>query len=220
MLTPVQQPSIVEFENASRRSAIVDAPATADVQRMQIFVARQLVETTDIDDAVTKLKAGRTRTPAEGSRLTEVEVAALAHSRLAFTLTPNSLPAWGSAERVRCLFCATGGKMRESRRRWRRKPSGAVCVALAGGSTPVQCRLVNISNGGARVLGFIDASTLPERIRLFVRDRHVMMRQCRVAWRGTREIGVQFLGPARRIELSSGGHTTLLSRASAIEAET
>jgi hypothetical protein len=110
--------------------------------------------------------------------------------------------------------------MRESRRRWRRKPSGALCVALVGGSTPVQCRLVNISNGGARVLGFIDTSALPERIRLFVRDRHIMMRQCRVAWRGTREIGVQFLDPARRIELSSGVHATLLSRASAIEAAT
>lgn len=109
--------------------------------------------------------------------------------------------------------------MRESRRRWCRKPSGALCVALVGGSTPVQCRLVNISNGGARVLGFIDTSALPERIRLFVRDRQ-MMRQCRVAWRGTREIGVQFLGPARRIELSSGVHATLLSRASAIEAAT
>ena len=110
--------------------------------------------------------------------------------------------------------------MRESRRRRRRKRSGALCVVLVGGSTPVQCRLVNISNGGARVRGSIDTSTLPERIRLLVRDRHITMRQCRVAWRGTREIGVQFLGPPRRIELSGGVHTTLLSRTSAIEAAT
>jgi PilZ domain-containing protein len=107
--------------------------------------------------------------------------------------------------------------MKESRRRWRRKQSGALCVVRFQGGTPLECRLVNISNSGARLHCFIDPRTLPERIKLFVRDRQVKLYRCSVAWRADREIGVQFLGPPKRIQSSSGTHATLLNEATAIQ---
>jgi hypothetical protein len=51
--------------------------------------------------------------------------------------------------------------MQQSRRRWRRKHSGAYCIVdLCNGTKPVQCRLINFSNGGACLYGFIDATTV------------------------------------------------------------
>jgi hypothetical protein len=50
-----------------------------------------------------------------------------------------------------------------------------------------------------------------------VRDRQVKLYRCSVAWRADREIGVQFLGPPKRIQSSSGTHATLLNEATAIQ---
>jgi PilZ domain len=104
--------------------------------------------------------------------------------------------------------------MQQSRRRWRRKHSGAYCIVdLCNGTKPVQCRLINFSNGGACLYGFIDATTVPDRVRLFLRDRHILVRDCRTVWRDNRTIGVQFIAPPRKLMLSGGAHTTLFGQA-------
>ena len=79
-------------------------------------------------------------------------------------------------------------------RRWRRKVSGATCIAdFRDGSGAHACRVENISNGGARLSGFVHVNAVPEFIALFVRDRQILKRDCRVVWRGLREVGVKFL---------------------------
>jgi PilZ domain. len=95
-------------------------------------------------------------------------------------------------------------------RRWRRKMSGAMCIAdFRDGSGAQACRLENISNGGARVLGFVHVNAVPEFIALFVRDRQVLKRDCRVVWRGLRDVGIQFLTPPTPVKL---GQVDLLIR--------
>jgi hypothetical protein len=106
--------------------------------------------------------------------------------------------------------------MQHSRRRWRRKQSGALCIVdLCDGSKPVQCRLMNFSNGGACLYGFIDAITVPDHVRLFLRDRHILARACRTVWRDRRAIGVQFIAPPRKLALSGSAHATLFGQARA-----
>jgi hypothetical protein len=95
-------------------------------------------------------------------------------------------------------------------RRWRRKMSGAMCVAdFRDGSGAQACRLENISNGGARLSGFVQINAVPEFIALFVRDRQVLKRDCRVVWRGLRDVGIQFLTPPTPVRL---GQVDLLIR--------
>jgi hypothetical protein len=87
-------------------------------------------------------------------------------------------------------------------RRWRRKVSGAICIADFGdasGGHP--CRLVNFSNGGARLSGFGQLSAVPDGIALFIGDRQIVKRDCRVVWRGSRDMGVQFLSPPMTMKL-------------------
>jgi hypothetical protein len=91
-------------------------------------------------------------------------------------------------------------------RRWRRKVSGAMCIADFGdGSGGHMCRLVNFSNGGARLSGLGHLHAVPDCIALFIRDRQILKRDCRVAWRGTREMGVQFLSPPMPMKLGQIG---------------
>ena len=75
-------------------------------------------------------------------------------------------------------------------RRWRRKLSGAMCIVdFNDGSGGRGCKLVNLSNAGARLSGFVHASTVPELIALFIRDRQILKRDCRVVWRGSSRRG-------------------------------
>jgi hypothetical protein len=95
-------------------------------------------------------------------------------------------------------------------RRWRRKMSGAMCIAdFRDGSGAQACRLENISNGGARLSGFVHVNAVPEFIAPFVRDRQVLKRDCRVVWRGLRDVGIQFLTPPTPVKL---GQVDLLIR--------
>jgi hypothetical protein len=50
-------------------------------------------------------------------------------------------------------------------RRWRRKLSGAMCIVdFNDGTGGHGCRLVNFSNGGARLSGFVHASAVPDSL--------------------------------------------------------
>jgi hypothetical protein len=91
-------------------------------------------------------------------------------------------------------------------RRWRRKVSGAMCIVdFDDGSGGHGCKLVNLSNGGARLSGFVHASAVPELIALFIRERKILKRKCRVVWRGSRDLGVQFLTPPTPMKLGQIG---------------
>jgi hypothetical protein len=47
----------------------------------------------------------------------------------------------------------------------------------------------------------VQASAVPELIALFIRDRKIFKRNCRVVWRGSRDFGVQFLSPPTPMKL-------------------
>jgi PilZ domain-containing protein len=95
-------------------------------------------------------------------------------------------------------------------RRWRRKVSGAMCIAdFRDGNGGYSCKLVNFSNGGARLAGVGHLTAVPEIIALFIRDRQIVKRDCRVVWRGSRDFGVQFLSPPTPMKLGQiGGRLT------------
>jgi hypothetical protein len=87
-------------------------------------------------------------------------------------------------------------------RRWKRKRSGALCiVSFRGGNGPGQYILSNYSRGGARLSGIVHTDAVPEFVVLFVRDRRIMEFNCRVVWRGSRDVGVQYLGPPKLLKL-------------------
>jgi PilZ domain-containing protein len=87
-------------------------------------------------------------------------------------------------------------------RRWRRKLSGAMCIVdFNDGTGGHGCRLVNFSNGGARLSGFVHASAIPEFVALLIRDRQILKRDCKVVWRGSRDVGVQFTNPPTPMKL-------------------
>ena len=67
-------------------------------------------------------------------------------------------------------------------RRWR-------LVDFNDGTGGYGCRLVNFSNGGARLSGFVHASAIPEFVALFIRDRQILKRDCSVVWRGVPRCG-------------------------------
>src|SRR4029079_19830177 len=79
-------------------------------------------------------------------------------------------------------------------RRWR-------LVDFNDGTGGYGCRLVNFSNEGARLFGFVHASAVPEFVALFIRDRQILKRDCRVVWRGSRDVGVQFTNPPTPMKL-------------------
>ena len=89
-------------------------------------------------------------------------------------------------------------------RRWRRRYYGALGLAdFHDGSGAHQCRVVNHSNGGARLYGFPHHKDVPDLISLYIRDHNVIKRKCRVVWRNAREVGVQFLSPPQTLKLSA-----------------
>jgi len=46
---------------------------------------------------------------------------------------------------------------------------------------------------GGRLQGSLGTAGVPERIIIYMRDHKIMKRECRVVWRSSQEIGVQFL---------------------------
>ena len=64
-------------------------------------------------------------------------------------------------------------------------------LLLREGKPDLPCTLVDISDSGARLV--IDgASEVPNRFTIVMGEHGVPRRQCRLVWRGDREVGVAF----------------------------
>jgi len=61
---------------------------------------------------------------------------------------------------------------------------------------------MNFSVRGGRLHGLVDASSVPDRIIIYMRDYKITKRECRVIWRKAQDIGVQFLTPPKIIKFA------------------
>ena len=85
---------------------------------------------------------------------------------------------------------------RETRRNKRKAFERVALLDLGDGEQPRPCQVRDISDGGARLLVFIDTRTIPETFSLFLDPSAKVLRTCKVAWRTPSELGVQFVKPA------------------------
>lgn len=77
------------------------------------------------------------------------------------------------------------------RRKWPRRPVGLGGKLVVGGS-PIDCTIVDISEGGAKVELSADV-ILPASF--YLRGHTGLVTQACLVWRSRRTIGVQFVGP-------------------------
>jgi len=84
--------------------------------------------------------------------------------------------------------------MTVQQRRAKRKQFGKdASIDFGDGSPLYPCEVTDISDGGARLVILIPTEWLPERFSLWLSPTGSVRRECRLAWRGTAECGVQFL---------------------------
>ena len=80
------------------------------------------------------------------------------------------------------------------KRRFRRKSFERVATLdLGDGSPSTSCHVLDISDGGARLRPLMcSPKTLPEKFILLLSTCGKVRRNCRVIWRTSAELGVQF----------------------------
>jgi PilZ domain len=81
-------------------------------------------------------------------------------------------------------------------RKHRRRPfQFAAQICIDDLSLPCECRLNDISDGGARILLPSEDLSLPDEFMLLLTHNASIRRQCRIAWREGASIGVKFITP-------------------------
>jgi hypothetical protein len=81
---------------------------------------------------------------------------------------------------------------KEQRKALRRQVEALGFVYTTDGWPLGECRMINVSAGGAR-LGHSIAAELPDGFLLSLSKNGSVRRLCQVAWRGKSQIGVRFL---------------------------
>ena len=82
---------------------------------------------------------------------------------------------------------------RKKRRFPRKLFERVATLDIGGGSPSTSCEVLDISEGGARLRPLLcSPKTLPEKFILLLSTCGKVRRDCRVIWRSTVEIGVQF----------------------------
>jgi hypothetical protein len=82
---------------------------------------------------------------------------------------------------------------RKNRRFDRRAFERMGALDVGDGSASTACEILDISDGGARLRPLMCApKVLPDRFTLLLSVCGKVRRSCRVAWRSTEELGVQF----------------------------
>jgi hypothetical protein len=79
----------------------------------------------------------------------------------------------------------------EERRHKRRAFECAALLDFRDGTKPLACRVVDISDGGARIIVGSCTEAIPDDVILWLHGK--VRRPCRTAWRRGAQIGVQFL---------------------------
>jgi len=85
---------------------------------------------------------------------------------------------------------------REARRNKRKSFDYVALLDFCDGEEPRPCRVLDISDGGARLSVFTATDAIPDTFKLVLSRSAAVRRACRVAWRADNQIGVQFLKPA------------------------
>jgi hypothetical protein len=67
-------------------------------------------------------------------------------------------------------------------------------IVWDGGSSPQNCRMLDVSAHGAR-LELETAATLPDKFMLLLSHDGGLRRQCRVIWRSENAVGIEFNPP-------------------------
>jgi hypothetical protein len=67
-------------------------------------------------------------------------------------------------------------------------------IVLDGGSSPQNCRMLDVSAHGAR-LELETAATLPDKFMLLLSHNGGLRRQCCVVWRSENAVGIEFNPP-------------------------
>jgi len=80
----------------------------------------------------------------------------------------------------------------QNRKSKRREIWNGARIALRDGSAPKACRMIDISDGGAR-LDVPNAEALPDHFALLLSYDGRMYRYCAVVWRKGTIIGVEFI---------------------------
>jgi PilZ domain-containing protein len=80
---------------------------------------------------------------------------------------------------------------REFRRNPRKHVNFIGAIVLGDGTTPQRCKILDMSKGGAW-LAVLDGKKLPSKFTLLLAMNGSVSRECKVAWRKDKEIGVQF----------------------------
>ena len=73
------------------------------------------------------------------------------------------------------------------------------------GEQPRPCQVLDISNGGARLIVFADTSAIPDTFTLLLSPSAKVRRVCHVAWRTERELGVKFQPLPKQAPVEPGG---------------
>jgi hypothetical protein len=85
----------------------------------------------------------------------------------------------------------------QNRKHSRRKVHRAAQIDAGDGSRPQYCKLLDVSEGGARLITN-DPTLVPEVFTLLLSSDGAVRRACVVVWRRENSIGVQFLPGAAR----------------------
>lgn len=82
---------------------------------------------------------------------------------------------------------------RKKRRFDRKTFERIVALDLGDGSASTSCEIIDISDGGARLRPLLcTPKVLPEKFTLLLSACGKVRRNCRVIWRSTNQLGVQF----------------------------
>jgi hypothetical protein len=85
--------------------------------------------------------------------------------------------------------------VRETRRNKRQPFDYVGLLDYRDGKEPRPCQIIDISNGGARLVVFTDPEGIPDTLTLLLSPSAKVRRACKVVWRSDGGIGVQFLKP-------------------------
>jgi hypothetical protein len=81
---------------------------------------------------------------------------------------------------------------KEQRKAPRRRVDAAGFLFSRDGQPLGECRMKDVSTGGARLAHAIDGE-LPDQLLLSLSKNAAVRRLCRIAWRRDKEMGVRFL---------------------------
>jgi hypothetical protein len=82
----------------------------------------------------------------------------------------------------------------ELRRSMREPVQFPAWIDIGDGSQPHDCTVLDVSDGGARIL-LLSPAELPKEFWLVLTKDRTRRRHCRVVWRANTQAGVEYLGP-------------------------